>query len=141
MRVQRGGAGGSVFLRGKRGVQLCKLVRPVWLILIERICQTAPSDIAGEDFLLFRTGLQALKLQLLQEMDSRHICPKLCFCAADAEGIVGDVKILRVAVACRLEVSVSGLLRSGNAGKALPLAVNGDGYRRTVCGRLVDLGL
>ena len=44
-------------------------------------------------------------------------------------------------MACRLEVSVSGLLRSGNAGKALPLAVNGDRYRRTVCGRLVDLGL
>ena len=77
----------------------------------------------------------------MQEADRRHICPKLCFCAADAEGIIGDVEILRVAVACRLEVSVSGLLRSGNAGKALPLAVNGDGYRRTVCGRLVDLGL
>ena len=72
----------------------------------------------------------------MQEADRRHICPKLCFCAADAEGIIGDVEILRVAVACRLEVSVSGLLRSGNAGKALPLAVNGDGYRRTVCGRL-----
>ena len=51
------------------------------------------------------------------------------------------MEILRVAVACRLEVSVSGLLRSGNAVKFLPLAVNGDGYRRTVCGRLVDLGL
>ena len=74
-------------------------------------------------------------------MDRRHICPKLCFCAADAEGIIGDVEILRVAVACRPEVSVSGLLRSGDAGKVLPLAVNGDGYRRTVCGRLVDLGL
>jgi len=74
-------------------------------------------------------------------MDSRHICPKLCFCAADAEGIIGDVKILRVAVACRLEVSISGLLRSGGIGKVLPLAVNGDRYRRTMCGRLVDLGL
>ena len=77
----------------------------------------------------------------MQEADRRHICPKLCFCAADAEGIIGDVEILRVAVACRLEVSVSGLLRSGNAGKVMPLAVNGDRYRRTVCGRLVDLGL
>ena len=74
-------------------------------------------------------------------MDSRHICPKLCFCTADTEGIIGDVKILRVAVACRLEVSISGLLRSGDAGKVLPLAVNGDGYRRTVCGRFVNLGL
>ena len=77
----------------------------------------------------------------MQEADRRHICPKLCFCAADAEGIIGDVEILRVAMACRLEVSVSGLLRSGNAVKVLPLAVNGDRYRRTVCGRLVDLGL
>ena len=77
----------------------------------------------------------------MQEADRRHICPKLCFCAADAEGIIGDVEILRVAVACRLEVSVSGLLRSGNAVKVLPLAVNGDRYRRTVCGRLVDLSL
>ena len=74
-------------------------------------------------------------------MDSRHICPKLCFCAADAEGIIGDVEILRVAVACCLEVRISGLLRSAGTGKALPLAVNGNGYRRTVCGRLVDLGL
>ena len=141
MCVQRGGTGGSVFLRGKCGVQLCKLVRPVWLILIERIGQTAPAHIAGEDFLLLRAGLQALKLQLLQEVDSRHICPEFRLCAADAEGIIGDVKILRVAVACCLEVSVSGLLRSGNAGKVLPLAVNGDRYRRAVCGRLIDLGL
>ena len=74
-------------------------------------------------------------------MDSRHICPKLCFCAADAEGIIGDVEILRVAVACCLEVRISGLLRSVGTGKALPLAVNGNGYRMTVCGRLVDLGL
>ena len=141
MGIQRGRSGRSVFLRGKCGVKLCKLVRPVWFIFIERISQTAPAHIAGEDFLLLRAGLYALKLQLLQEVDSRHICPKLCLCTADAEGIIGDVEILRVAVACRLEVSVSGLLRSGNAGKALPLAVNGDGYRRTVCGRVVYLGL
>ena len=74
-------------------------------------------------------------------MDSRHIRPELCFCAADAEGIIGDVEILRVAVACCLEVRISGLLRSVGTGKALPLAVNGNGYRMTVCGRLVDLGL
>jgi len=51
------------------------------------------------------------------------------------------VEILRVAVACCLEVRISGLLRSVGTGKALPLAVNGNGYRMTVCGRLVDLGL
>ena len=55
--VQRGRSGRSVFLRGKCGVQLCKLVRPVWFIFIERISQTAPAHIAGEDFLLLRAGL------------------------------------------------------------------------------------
>ena len=57
MGIQRGRSGRSVFLRGECGVQLCKLVRPVWLIFIERICQTAPAHIAGEDFLLLRAGL------------------------------------------------------------------------------------
>ena len=55
--VQRGRSGGGVFLRGKCGVQLCKLVRPVWLILVEGIRKTAPAHIAGEDFLLLRAGL------------------------------------------------------------------------------------
>ena len=55
--VQRGRSGRSVFLRGECGVQLCKLVRPVWLILVEGIRKTAPAHIAGEDFLLLRAGL------------------------------------------------------------------------------------
>ena len=51
------------------------------------------------------------------------------------------MEILCVAVACCLEVRISGLLRSVGTGKALPLAVNGNGYRMTVCGSLVNLGL
>ena len=57
MGIQRGRSGSGVFLRGKCGVKLCKLVCPIWLIFIERISQTAPADIAGEDFLLLRAGL------------------------------------------------------------------------------------
>ena len=93
--VQRGGAGSGVFLRGKCGVKLCKLVCPIWLIFIERICQTAPADIAGQDFLLLRRGLCALKLQLLQKIDSRHIRPELGLCAALTEIIVHDAVVFR----------------------------------------------
>ena len=57
MGIQRGRSGSGVFLRGKCGVKLCKLVCPIWLVFIERICQTAPAYISGEDFLLFRAGL------------------------------------------------------------------------------------
>ena len=57
MGIQRGRSGSGVFLRGECGVQLCKLVRPVWLILVEGIRKTAPAHIAGEDFLLLRAGL------------------------------------------------------------------------------------
>ena len=93
--VEGGGAGGGVFLRGKCGVQLCKFVCPIWLIFIERICQTSPAHITGEDFLLFRAGLQALKFQLLQKIDCRHIRPELGLCAACAEIIVQNAEILR----------------------------------------------
>ena len=82
--VQRGSSGGGVFLRGKCGVQLCKFVFPVILAFIKSIRKAAPADIAGENFLLFRRGLCALKLQLLQEIDCRHIRPELRLCAADA---------------------------------------------------------
>ena len=93
--VQRGGAGSGVFLRGKCGVQLCKFVCPIWLIFIERICQTSPAHITGEDFLLFRAGLQALKFQLLQKIDCRHIRPELGLCAADAQLIIHDAEVFR----------------------------------------------
>ena len=78
---------------------------------------------------------------MLQKTDGVDIGLILSLCAADAESIIGDVEILRIAVACRLEVSISGLLRSGDAGKTCPLAVNGDGYHRPVCRRFVDLSL
>ena len=93
--VQSGSSGGGVFFRGKCGVQLCKFVCPIWLIFIERICQTSPAHITGEDFLLFRAGLQALKFQLLQKIDRRHIRPELGLCAACAEIVVQNAEILR----------------------------------------------
>ena len=93
--VQRGSSGRSVFFGRKRRIKLHKFTFPVFPALIERIRKTAPADIAGQDFLLFRRGLQALKLQLLQKIDSRHIRPELGLCAADAQLIVHDAEVFR----------------------------------------------
>ena len=120
--VEGGGAGGGVFLRGKCGVQLCKFVCPIWLIFIERICQTSPAHIAGEDFLLFRAGLQALKFQLLQKIDCRHIRPELGLCAADAQLIVGDAEVFCVPAKIVLVLLVHGFFGGFTVGEGLPLA-------------------
>ena len=95
MGVQRGRSGSGVLLRGKCGVQLCKFVCPIWLVLVEGIRKTAPAYIAGENFLLLRGSLRAFKLQFFQEIDGNHIRPELGFCAADAQLIVHDAEVFR----------------------------------------------
>ena len=82
--VQRGSSGRSVFFGRKRRIKLRKLVFPVILAFIKSVRKPAPAHIAGENFLLFRRGLCALKLQLFHKIDCRHIRPELRLCAADA---------------------------------------------------------
>ena len=55
-------------------------------------------------------------------MDSRHICPKLCFCAADAEGIIGDVEVFCVPAKIVLILLVHGFFGGFTVGEGLPLA-------------------
>ena len=114
--VQRRCSGRGIFLRRKRNIQLLKLIRPVGLILIERIRQTAPADVFCEHCLFFRRCLSAVKLQFLQKIDRVHVCTEFRFCAADAKVIIGDAEILRV-------------------------TINGNGYRWAVRGRFRYRGL
>ena len=55
-------------------------------------------------------------------MDSRHICPKLCFCAADAEGIIGDAEVFCVPAKIVLILLVHGFFGGFTVGEGLPLA-------------------
>ena len=55
-------------------------------------------------------------------MDSRHICPKLGFCAADAEGIIGDAEVFCVPAKIVLILLVHGFFGGFTVGEGLPLA-------------------
>ena len=55
-------------------------------------------------------------------MDSRHICPKLCFCAADTEGIIGDAEVFCVPAKIVLVLIVHGFFGGFTVGEGLPLA-------------------
>ena len=82
--VQGRCSGRGVFFGRKRRIKLRKFVFPVILAFIKSVRKPAPAHISGQDFLLLRRGLCALKLQLLQEIDCRYIRPELRLCAADA---------------------------------------------------------
>ena len=91
--VEGGRSGGSVFLRGEGGVQFPELACPTVLLLVKGIRQTAPAHIAGEDLLLLRGGVPAVKLQLMQEVDGVHVGPELRLGAALAQMVVRDAEI------------------------------------------------
>lgn len=92
MGIQSGRTGGGIFLWRQQLTQFSKLRCPILFAFIESIRQTAPANIAGENFLLFRAGLQPFCFQMLQEPDGVDIRLILCFCAASAQIIICDAK-------------------------------------------------
>ena len=94
MGVQGGRSGGGIFLRGEGGVQFPELACPAILFLVKGIRQTAPAHIAGENLLLLRGGIPAVKLQLMQEVDGVHVGPELRLGAALAQMVVCDAEVM-----------------------------------------------
>ena len=139
--AERRSSGCGVFFGRQGGIKLYKFVFPVFFALIERIRKTAPTNITGQGFLLFRGSLRTLKFQFFQEIDRRHIRPKFCLCAADAQSVIRDAEILRIGFKLPLVFLVCGLFRSGSIGELRPLAVDGDGHRMPLRGSFVYLGL
>ncbi len=92
--VDRGSPGGGVFLRGQQLVQFGVFPGPFLVVGVKRLGKTAPAHIAGENFLFLRRSKAALRLDLLQGTDSRHIVLIFGFVAAYAQVIIGDVKIV-----------------------------------------------
>ena len=134
--VQDGGPRRFVFLRSKQHLQFLVLVRPIRLIRVKGICQSAPAHIAGEYLLFLRGSGPPVKFDLMQGGDGLGIHAELCFRPALAQMIVCDVEILRGVSLLRL-----GLLRFVNGqalndnvkGQAVLIAgVNGGGPRRNL---------
>ena len=75
--IQRRTSCCGIFLWGKGFVQFFELICPVGLAFVKGICQTAPTNIPGQDFLFFRCCLPTLKLQLLQQLYGIHVHAEL----------------------------------------------------------------
>src|SRR5699024_11207952 len=84
---------------------------------------------AGKHLLLFRAGLLAGSLQLLQKLNGIDVGLKLGFRTALAQMIVGNAEVLRVPANVGLVFFISGILGSSGIGKGSPFAVdlNGNG--------------
>ena len=129
MGIQRGGSGCGVFLGGKQLLQLGVLGRPGGLLRVESVCQTAPSHIPGEGFLLLRHCLLSCFLQVFQQLDCLNVGLELGFGAAFTQVFVGDVEILGVAAQVIFVFLVGSFLCGLGIWEGLPFTINLNGYR------------
>ena len=93
MRIERGCPCRAVFLIGQEAFQLCILRRPIFFVRIKGIGDTAPANIAGQDFLLRCRSCPALRFDLLQSANSLHVHAVLCFGPAHTQVIIGDAEV------------------------------------------------
>ena len=92
--VEHRTAGGIVLLGGQQLFQLGVLLGPLGVVRVERLGNTAPAHVAGQNLLLLGCGKTARPLDLLQGADGRHIVLIFGFLTARAQVIVGDVEIV-----------------------------------------------
>ena len=86
----------TIFLWGQARIQLLKFLRPCCVVLVKRHRQTAPAHIFRKGFLFFGRRKAVFKLKLVQEIDRRHVVPKLFFCTANAKSVIGNMVIAAV---------------------------------------------
>ena len=94
--VQRGAAGGGVFLRCQQSFQLKILFFPFFVLFVKRLRDAAPAGVAGKDRLFIWCRLALLCFQLFQQSDRRHIVLILAFLTADIDVAVRQMKIFRL---------------------------------------------
>ena len=95
MGIQRGSTCHFILIRGKQVFQFRILPAPVVLTLIKGICQAAPADIPGEDFLFLRVSVPIFCLQCIKKPDGSDIALIFLLRAAFAKMGIGDTEILR----------------------------------------------
>ena len=90
MRVECGCPRRVVLILCESCVELCVLVRPRGVFCVECLWQTAPADIAGEDFLFFRGGKTIFILNPFECLNGGKVRLEFCLCATLAQMLVCD---------------------------------------------------
>ena len=94
--VQRGAAGGGVFLRCQQSFQLKIFLFPFFVLFVKRLRDAAPARVVGKDRLFIWCRLALLCFQLFQQSDRRHIVLILAFLTANIDVAVRQMKIFRL---------------------------------------------
>ena len=102
MGVEDGAAGGFIFLWRQQLLEFRVFFGPLLIVRVKRLGHAAPADIAGEGFLFLGRGKAALRLDLPQGADGRHIILVFGFLAAYAQVIVCDTEVAPLRAGAKL---------------------------------------
>ena len=121
MGVQSRSASGGVFILREQFFQLGVLGRPIFLVGVKSVCQTAPAHILGKHLLLLGGGTPVLLFQLEQGTDGFDIPGIFLLCAALAQMVVRDAE-----VSGRLwrRFGIQGFIQGGGIREGLHLSIH-----------------
>ena len=94
MGIEDSGPGRVVFLWGEQLLQLGILLGPLGVVRVKRLGDAAPAHIAGQYLLFLGRSKTALRLDLLQGANGRHIVLIFGFLTASPQVIIGDVEVV-----------------------------------------------
>ena len=95
MCVQGGSSCRSIFILGKQVFQCLILLRPISLVRVKGICQTAPTDIIRQNLLFFGSGVPVLAFQFEQGFNGFDVPCELLLRPTFTDGGIRDVEVHR----------------------------------------------
>ena len=93
--VQGGSPCRSIFILGKQIFQSGVLLRPISLIGVKGICQTAPADIVRQNLLFFRSSVSVLTFQFEQGLNGFNVPCELLLRSTFTDVVIRDVEVYR----------------------------------------------
>jgi hypothetical protein len=94
VRVQGRAPRGGVFVLREQLLQLRVFFAPFFVVFIERLRQTAPTDIFREDLLFIGSRRPVFVLNLFQSLYGLGVAPIFLFLTAFSKIVVGDAEVL-----------------------------------------------
>ena len=95
MCVQGGSSCRSIFIFGKQVFQCLILLRPISLVRVKGICQTAPTDIIRQNLLFFGSGVPVLAFQFEQSFNGCDVSCEFLLRSTFTDVVIRDVEVHR----------------------------------------------
>ena len=93
--VQGGSPCRSIFILRKQIFQSGVLLRPISLVRVKGICQTAPADIVRQNLLFFRSSVSVLTFQFEQGFNGFNVPCELLLRSTFTDMVIRDVEVYR----------------------------------------------